>query len=99
MSSPHIAGLAALYRAKPGQPGRGEVGVHDDRLRHEERNRRAVTNPFTQGAGHVDPTKFFGRDSSTSTGRATGGPTSRAPYTWNGSDAVTAVDPSNLNLA
>ena len=61
MAAPHIAGLAVLY-----------LGVHPSATPAEIKSAMmttaydtkaddgsAVTDPFTQGAGHVDPTKYF----------------------------------------
>ncbi|GAA5201355.1 S8 family serine peptidase [Microbacterium jejuense] len=61
MSSPHVAGLGALY-----------LGVHPKAAPSEIKSAlmttaydlvddagNPVTDPFTQGAGHVDPTRYF----------------------------------------
>ena len=61
MASPHIAGLAAfiLGRAPRWTPDADQVRDDDDRVRHVDAEGNAVTDPFAQGAGHVDPTTFF----------------------------------------
>lgn len=61
MSSPHVAGLGALYLGERPLASPSEVKsalmttaydtVNDDGS--------TSTDPFAQGAGHVDPTKFF----------------------------------------
>ena len=102
MSSPHVAGLAALYlgvrpTASPAEVKSAFMTTAYDTL---DKARAAVTDPFAQGAGHVDPTKFFtpglvylnGKSDWMSYIKGAG-------YAGGGLDAVTAVDPSNLNLA
>lgn len=61
MASPHIAGLAALYlgerpNAAPSEIKSAMMTTAYDTVDAEG---DAVTDPFAQGAGHVDPTKFF----------------------------------------
>lgn len=102
MSSPHIAGLAALYLGEDAGASPAEVKSAFMTTAYDTKSDTGavVTDPFAQGAGHVDPTKFFnpglvylnGTSDWNSYVKAAG-------YTFGGSDAVTAVDPSNLNLA
>lgn len=98
MAAPHIAGLAALYfgvspNTSPSEVKSAMMTTAYDTL---DGDGNPVTNPFVQGAGHVDPTKYFEPG---------------LLYLNNlddwlayiqgiGYDAgVTPIDPSNLNLA
>jgi subtilisin family serine protease len=61
MSSPHIAGLAALYlgerpNATPAEIKSAMMTTAYDTVNDDG---SANTDPFAQGAGHVDPTRFF----------------------------------------
>jgi len=61
MAAPHIAGLAALYlgvnpAATPAEIKSAMMTTAYDTL---DGAGAAVTDPFAQGAGHVDPTRFF----------------------------------------
>ena len=61
MSSPHIAGLAALYlgerpNATPGEIKSAMMTTAYDTVNDDG---STSTDPFAQGAGHVDPTRFF----------------------------------------
>ncbi|MDQ1082716.1 MULTISPECIES: S8 family serine peptidase [Microbacterium] len=61
MSSPHVAGLAALYfgerpRATPAEVKSAMMTTAYDTVDAEGAD---VEDPFAQGAGHVDPTKYF----------------------------------------
>ena len=61
MASPHIAGLAALYLgvhplASPSEIKSAMMTTAYDTV---DAAGNAVTDPFAQGAGHVDPTRFF----------------------------------------
>lgn len=61
MSSPHVAGLGALYLGERPNATPAEVKsammttAYDTVLADGSAN----TNPFEQGAGHVDPTRYF----------------------------------------
>ena len=98
MAAPHIAGLALLY-----------LGVHPNAAPSEIKSAMmttayntkdgagtAVTDPFVQGAGHVDPTKYFNPGLLYLNGTADW-------YSYIqgiGYDVgATPIDPSNLNLA
>ena len=61
MSSPQIAGLAALYLGERplATPGEIKSTLMTSAYDTVDANGIAVTDPFTQGAGHVDPTKMF----------------------------------------
>lgn len=61
MSSPHIAGLAALYlgerpNATPGEIKSAMMTTAYDTVNEDG---STSTDPFAQGAGHVDPTRYF----------------------------------------
>ena len=98
MAAPHIAGIAALYFGERPNATPAEVksammttayntvdGAGDD-----------VTDPFVQGAGHVDPTSFFEPGLLYLNGQ----PEWYAYLQALGYNAgVEPVDPSNLNLA
>jgi subtilisin family serine protease len=61
MSSPHVAGLGALYLGeKPlASPAEVKSALMTTAYNLVDDEGRPVTDPFTQGAGHVDPTKYF----------------------------------------
>ncbi|WP_353807290.1 S8 family serine peptidase [Agromyces sp. SYSU T00194] len=61
MSSPHIAGLAAFYlgEAPTESPMAVKSAMMTSAYDTVDAAGDAVTDPFTQGAGHVDPTSFF----------------------------------------
>ena len=101
MSSPHIAGLAVLYLGESPNATPSEIksAMMTSAYDTVDGAGNPVTDPFVQGAGHVDPTKFFepgllylnGIDEWLSYIEGAG---------YDVIDpAVEAVDPSNLNLA
>lgn len=61
MSAPHIAGLAALYLGERPNATPAEVKSAMMTTAYDTVNDDGSTNtdPFAQGAGHVDPTRFF----------------------------------------
>ncbi|RZT58328.1 peptidase inhibitor I9 [Microcella alkaliphila] len=61
MSAPHIAGLALLYLGERPTASPSEVKSAIMTTAYDTRaaDGSAVTNPFIQGAGHADPTRFF----------------------------------------
>jgi subtilisin family serine protease len=61
MSSPHVAGLAALYLGERPNASPAEVKSAFMTTAYDtvDANDATVTDPFSQGAGHVDPTRFF----------------------------------------
>ena len=101
MSSPHMAGLAALYLGVKPAATPAEVKSAFMTTAYDTVNTAgAVTDPFTQGAGHVDPTKFFDPGLVYLNGESDWMSYIKgAGYSGGGLGAVTAVDPSNLNLA
>ncbi|MFF0911805.1 S8 family serine peptidase [Microbacterium enclense] len=61
MSSPHIAGLAALYLGErpTATPAEVKSAMMTTAYDTVDVDGNDVTDPFAQGAGHVDPTRFF----------------------------------------
>jgi subtilisin family serine protease len=98
MSSPHIAGLAALYLGErpTASPSEVKSAMMTTAYNTVDADGAAITDPFAQGAGHVDPTKFFDPGL-----LYLNGPADWLAYLEAiGYDAgVAPVDPSNLNLA
>jgi subtilisin family serine protease len=98
MSSPHIAGLAALYLGERpiATPAEIKSAMMTTAYNTVDGEGVEVTDPFAQGAGHVDPTRFF------EPGLLYLNDTADwfAYLQAIGYDAgVDAVDPSDLNLA
>ncbi|WP_309615873.1 S8 family serine peptidase [Salinibacterium sp.] len=98
MAAPHIAGLAALYlgerpNATPAEVKSAMMTTAGDTL---DAAGAAVSDPFIQGAGQVDPTRFF----EPGLLYLNGTPDWLAYLQALGYNAgVAPVDPSNLNLA
>jgi subtilisin family serine protease len=61
MATPHIAGLAALYLGEhpTATPSEVKSAMMTTAYNTVDADGNPVTDPFTQGAGHVDPTKYF----------------------------------------
>ena len=61
MSSPHVAGLAALYLGERPKATPGEIKSAMMTTAYDTKNDDGSTDtdPFSQGAGHVDPTRYF----------------------------------------
>jgi len=61
MAAPHIAGLAALYLGERANATPAEIKSAMMTTAYDtvDADGNAVTDPFAQGAGHVDPTRFF----------------------------------------
>lgn len=61
MSSPHVAGLGALYLGEKPNATPAEIKSALMTTAYDSKNGDGSTNtdPFAQGAGHVDPTKYF----------------------------------------
>lgn len=61
MSAPHIAGLALLYLGERPNATPAEVksALMTTAYDTKKADGSALTDPFTQGAGHADPTRFF----------------------------------------
>ena len=98
MSSPHIAGAAALYLGERPNATPAEIksAMMTTAYNTVDGEGAAITDPFAQGAGHVDPTKYFEPGL-----LYLNGPADWAAYLQAiGYDfGVEPVDPSNLNLA
>ncbi|HEY9484747.1 MAG TPA: S8 family serine peptidase, partial [Micromonosporaceae bacterium] len=100
MAAPHITGLAALYLGKTpnATPAQIKSAMMTTAYNTVDVGGKQVTDPFTQGAGHVDPTKFFSpgllylndQDDWDSYIEGIG---------YELGDSVDPIDPSNLNLA
>lgn len=101
MSSPHVAGLGALYLGE--HPTWSPAAVKSAMMTTARDIKNAegedVTNPFVQGAGHVDPTRFFEPGLVVESGAEDW----KSFYAGQGLDLgtteqpVTAIDPSELN--
>ncbi|WP_241989113.1 S8 family serine peptidase [Cryobacterium serini] len=61
MSSPQIAGLAALYLGERplATPGEIKSAMMTSAYDTVDAEGATITDPFAQGAGHVDPTRMF----------------------------------------
>lgn len=100
MSSPHIAGLGALYLGERplATPDEIKSAMMTTAYDTVSGTGDVVTDPFTQGAGHVDPTSYFEPGL-----LYLNGPADWAAYiegTGNADfDGIEPIDPSELNLA
>ena len=98
MAAPHIAGLAALYLGERPTAAPAEIKSAMMTTAHDtlDAEGQAVTDPFAQGAGQVDPTLFFEPGLLYLNGKADW----YAYLQGLGYDAgVEPIDASNLNLA
>jgi subtilisin family serine protease len=101
MSSPHVAGLAALYLGERANATPAEIKSAFMTTAYDtvDGDGNPVTDPFTQGAGHIDPTKFFEPGLLYLNGIGDW----LSYIEGAGYDvldpSVVAIDPSNLNLA
>lgn len=61
MAAPHISGLAALYLGASPTASASEIksAMMTSAYNTVDGNGDPVADPFVQGAGHVDPTKYF----------------------------------------
>jgi len=101
MSSPHVAGLGALYLGERplASPSEIKSALMTTAYDLVDGAGQPVTDPFTQGAGHVDPTRYFNPGLSYLNGvedwaKYLNG--TLGPDTVEGFDAI---DPSDLNIA
>jgi subtilisin family serine protease len=98
MATPHIAGLAALYLGQHPNAAPAEIksAMMTTAYNTVDGNNDPVTDPFTQGAGHVDPTKYFNPGLL----YLNGTPDWYSYIQGIGYDVgVDPIDPSDLNLA
>jgi subtilisin family serine protease len=98
MATPHIAGLAALYLGQHPNATPSEVksAMMTTAYNTVDAAGDPVTDPFTQGAGHVDPTKYFNPGLL----YLSGTPDWYGYIQGIGYDiGVDPIDPSDLNLA
>ena len=98
MAAPHISGLGLLYLGEHPTASPAEIKSAMMTTAYDTKNAAGapVTDPFTQGAGHADPTKYF----------APGLLYLNGLDDWYGyiqgagyDVGVAPIDPSNLNLA
>ena len=98
MAAPHISGLGLLYLGVNPTASPAEIKSAMMTTAYDTKNGAGtpVTDPFTQGAGHVDPTMYFAPGLLYLTGLDD----------WNGyiqgigyDVGAVPIDPSNLNLA
>ena len=98
MAAPHISGLGLLYLGvhPTASPSEIKSALMTTAYDTTDGTGKAVTDPFTQGAGHADPTKYF----------APGLVYLNGVADWYGyiqgigyDVGVAPIDPSNLNLA
>ena len=99
MAAPHIAGLAALYLGvhPTATPSEIKSAMMTTAYDTKDANGATFTDPFSQGAGHVNPPKFLNPGL-----LYLNGPSDWAAYVQGTGEAdfgVTAIDPSDLNLA
>ncbi len=98
MAAPHIAGLALLYLGERPEAAPSEIKSAMMTTAYDTvaADGSAVTDPLSQGAGHVDPTRFFEPGLLYLNGLADW----LAYAQGAGYEAgVDPIDPSNLNLA
>lgn len=98
MAAPHITGLAALYLGKSPNASPSEIksAMMTTAYNTVDGNGDDVTDPFIQGAGHVDPAKYFEPGLLYLNGLSDW----YAYIQGIGYDVgVSPIDPSNLNLA
>lgn len=97
MSSPHVAGLGALYLGEHPlwSPSAVKSAMMTTAYDLQKADGTADTNPFAQGAGHVDPTRFFEPGLVVESGVADW----QGFFTGQGLDVfgVEAIEPSDLN--
>ncbi|MCU1557596.1 MAG: serine protease [Microbacteriaceae bacterium] len=98
MAAPHISGLALLYLGERPNATPAEIKSAMMTTAYDTKDGvdKPVTDPFVQGAGHVDPTKFF----EPGLLYLNALPDWLAYIQGAGYDVgVAPIDPSNLNLA
>ena len=100
MATPHITGLAALYLSQhpAATPAEVKSAIMTTAVNTLDSHGNPVTNPFVQGDGEVNPSKFLNPGlyypAGVSDWKAYIAGTGEADF-----PGVTAIDPSNLNQA
>jgi subtilisin family serine protease len=100
MSAPHIAGLALLYLGERPKATPAEVksALMTSAYDTKKVDGSPLTDPFTQGAGHADPTRFFEPGLLYLNGLADWY-SYIAGIGYDLGDSISPVDASDLNLA
>lgn len=101
MSSPHVAGLGALYLGKypKATPAEVKSALMTTAYDLVDSKNQPVTDPFIQGAGHVDPTKYFNPGLLYLNGAADWQSYIEGALGADYWEDVDPTDPSDLNLA
>lgn len=101
MSSPHVAGLGALYLGKypKATPAEVKSALMTTAYDLVDSKNQPVTDPFIQGAGHVDPTNYFNPGLLYLNGAADWQSYIEGALGADYWEDVDPTDPSDLNLA
>ncbi|MBW9095541.1 S8 family serine peptidase [Microbacterium jejuense] len=101
MSSPHVAGLGALYLGERplAEPSEIKSALMTTAYDLVDAAGNPVTDPFTQGAGHVDPTRYFNPGLSYLNGPADWAAYIEGALSQDMFDGIDPIDPSDLNIA
>jgi len=101
MSSPHVAGLGALYLGERPQASPAEIKSALMTTAYDlvDDAGNPVTDPFTQGAGHVDPTRYFNPGLSYLNGPADWAAYIEGALSQDMFEGIDPIDPSDLNIA
>ncbi|MEV5070509.1 S8 family serine peptidase [Microbacterium sp. LMI12-1-1.1] len=101
MSSPHVAGLGALYLGERpvATPAEIKSALMTTAYNTVMADGTESTDPFAQGAGHVDPTKYFSPGLLYLNGAEDWAGYLEGALGEDLFDGIEATDPSDLNLA